>query len=278
MIGNTITDNGGGGIKCSSSALIANNVIARNSVRNELRAGGIICDGASPSIINNTIVDNEGYRGSGVLIAAQSHPILNGNIISNNRKYDCEYCSNEGGGIYSESDSVAISCCDVYDNEGGNYIGMPDQTGLNNNISQDPLFCPEGYPEYTLHSDSPCSPYMNHNCGLIGANSVACAQTGSDELKELVSAYKLNQNFPNPFNPGTRIVFDLKEPSSVSLRVYDVNGRLVRTLIEEKREGGRHEIAWDGKDETSREVASGVYFYRLNAGSFSETKKMVLLK
>jgi hypothetical protein len=285
IIGNTIADNistkyhSSGGVYCSSSALIMNNIIAGNSSRSYMGGGGgIYCDGLSPSIINNTVVGNEATRGSGILIGAQSHPTLTSNIISNNRIYSCEYCSNEGGGIYSESDSITISCCDVYDNEGGNYIGIPDQTGVNNNISQDPLFCPEGYPEFTLHSDSPCSPYINHACGLIGANPVACAQTDSDEFNKLISTYKLNQNYPNPFNPGTRIVFDLKEPSSASLKVYDVNGRLVRTLIAEKKESGRHEIAWDGKDESSREVASGVYFYRLNAGSFSETKKMVLLK
>lgn len=265
IINNRIVNNGtsgnyGAGIRCvGSSPSIQNNIIAGNK-------SGISCESSSPTISNNTIVSGVGC---GVYVDSQSHPLVLNNIIANNQG---------SGGIYAETDTFTVMCCDVYDNEGGNYVGIPDQTGVNNNISADPLFCPEGYPEYTLHSDSPCAPYMNHNCGLIGANPVTCAQTGSDEFKELVSAYKLNQNYPNPFNPGTRIVFDLKEASSVSLRIYDANGRLMRNLIEEKRESGRHEMAWDGKDDSGRKVASGVYFYRLTAGSFSETKKMVLLK
>ena len=285
IIGNTVKNNKGksgwgGGITCSSSAFIENNIIAKNSSCSFIgRGGGIICDGPAPLLINNTIVGNAAARGSGIFISAQSHPTLSDNIISDNRIYGCQGCPPfEGGGVVSESSSISMSCCDVYSNEGGNYIGMPDQTGVNSNISEDPLFCPEGYPEFTLHSDSPCSPYMSHGCGLIGANPVTCAQTGSDGFNKLISANRLNQNYPNPFNPGTRIAFDLKEPSAVSLRIYDANGRLVRNLIEEKRESGRHEIAWDGKDDSKREVASGVYFYRLTAGSFSETKKMVMLK
>jgi parallel beta-helix repeat protein len=258
---------GGGGIRCmGSSPSIQTNLIVSNRSGS---GGGISCESSSPIISGNTIVSNVSWEGGAVFVDSSSHPLLLNNIIANNQG---------SGGIYTETDTLTIMCCDVYNNEGGNYVGIPDQTGMNNNISADPLFCPEGYPEYTLHSNSPCAPYMNHDCGLIGANPVTCAQTGSDEFNKLISAYKLSQNYPNPFNPGTRIVFDLKEPSPVSLKVYDVNGGLVRTLVAEKRERGRHEIAWDGKDDSNREVASGVYFYRLTAGSFSETKKMVVLK
>jgi flagellar hook assembly protein FlgD len=64
----------------------------------------------------------------------------------------------------------------------------------------------------------------------------------------------------------------------VTLTVYDVSGRLVTTLVDETRGPGVHEVSWDGRDAARRQVSSGVYFYRIDAGSFVETKRMVLLK
>jgi len=88
----------------------------------------------------------------------------------------------------------------------------------------------------------------------------------------------LLQNYPNPFNPVTTIAFSIRTRGHVGLNVYDVGGRLVRTLANETRAAGAYRVKWDGHDNTGSPVASGVYFYRLIAGSFSQTKKMVLLK
>jgi len=88
----------------------------------------------------------------------------------------------------------------------------------------------------------------------------------------------LDQNFPNPFNPMTDIIFGLKEPAFVSLRIYDVSGRLVKVLAEGNHMAGRHEVAWNGENSNVMPVASGLYFYRLVAGDFVQTKKMVLLR
>ena len=92
------------------------------------------------------------------------------------------------------------------------------------------------------------------------------------------SRFSLLQNHPNPFNPSTTISFSLRERGAVSLAVYDVAGRLVRVLIDGVKEAGSHDVAWNGKDSAGRGVASGVYFYRLEAGEFIETRKMVLLR
>lgn len=184
IVGNTIENNvssyGGGGITYHASASIRNNVIVSNSC-NSHEGGGIFCDGPSPLIINNTIVGNVAGRGSGICVGAQSHPILSSNILSDNRLYECEECDyyeyRDGGGIYSESDSVAISCCDVYDNQGGNYLGLADQTGLHGNFSADPIFCDASYGNYSLHVESPCLPGNHPNgssCGLIGALGRGC--------------------------------------------------------------------------------------------------------
>ena len=99
-----------------------------------------------------------------------------------------------------------------------------------------------------------------------------------DEVEPVPLVNSLHQNHPNPFNPNTTISFNLRERGHASLAVYDVAGRLVRVLIDGVKEAGPHDVNWDGKDNTGRGVASGVYFYRLEAGSFTETKKMVLLR
>ena len=95
------------------------------------------------------------------------------------------------------------------------------------------------------------------------------------ELKE----FNLSQNYPNPFNPSTKIIFTIPvtlsevDGSIVTLKVYDVLGNKVTTLVNEEKSAGTYEITWHTEN-----LPSGVYFYRLQAGDFVETKKMVLMK
>ena len=89
----------------------------------------------------------------------------------------------------------------------------------------------------------------------------------------LPTAYALHQNYPNPFNPTTTISFDLPEAADVTLIVYDVEGRTVAELANRRFDRGRHSVPFDG-----RNVATGVYFYRLSAGDYKEIRKMILLK
>jgi hypothetical protein len=90
--------------------------------------------------------------------------------------------------------------------------------------------------------------------------------------------YSLSQNYPNPFNPATRIEFSLPVQSRTTLKVYDVIGREVATLLNGERNAGRFTVEWNGRDQFNAPVASGIYFYRLETGSFVQTKKMMLLK
>lgn len=93
------------------------------------------------------------------------------------------------------------------------------------------------------------------------------------------SVVRLDANYPNPFNPGTTISFELGSPAAVSLQVYDMRGHHVRRLIGgDLLSAGRHEIFWRGRDDSGRKVSAGAYFYRIEAGGFSETKRMVLIK
>ena len=89
----------------------------------------------------------------------------------------------------------------------------------------------------------------------------------------------LHRNAPNPFNPQTTIAFDMPKQEAVRLTVYDVSGRLVDVLVDnEIAAQGRNEVVWRGRDMAGRVVSAGVYFYRLEAGNYSETKRMVLVK
>jgi hypothetical protein len=92
------------------------------------------------------------------------------------------------------------------------------------------------------------------------------------------STTALHQNFPNPFNPTTTIAFALSEDTDVSLLVYDVGGAVVRRLVSSNLPAGNYTSSWDGTDDAGHRVASGIYFYRLTAGDFKSTRKMVLLK
>jgi len=90
--------------------------------------------------------------------------------------------------------------------------------------------------------------------------------------------FSLKQNYPNPFNPTTTIEFNLTRASNVNLRIYDVTGKLVKTVINEWKEVGYHSVVWDGKDKKGKAAASGIYFYRLENDKFSKTKQMLLLR
>jgi hypothetical protein len=97
-------------------------------------------------------------------------------------------------------------------------------------------------------------------------------------VEALPARFALHQNLPNPFNPSTRISFELGAPCRATLAVYDVSGKLVRTLLDETLAPGVHSIEWDGRAERGKAASSGMYFYKLRAGSFTETRKMVLLR
>jgi hypothetical protein len=132
-------------------------------------------------------------------------------------------------------------------------------------------------------------PLGSHECALIVFSNdpddptvvipvvVDVVDTGVDEGGG--GRYALFGNFPNPFNPTTEIRYELPAPASVTLEVYTLSGRLVRSLLADARQdGGKYAVVWDGRDGKGRAAASGVYFYRLVADGRALTKKMVLLK
>lgn len=96
--------------------------------------------------------------------------------------------------------------------------------------------------------------------------------------EQLPERFTLAQNYPNPFNPSTSIAFTLTERSEIALQIYNVSGQLVRTLVQESRPAGEHEVRWDGRNSAGQEVASGKYWYRLRSETQTLQKQMTLLR
>jgi hypothetical protein len=91
--------------------------------------------------------------------------------------------------------------------------------------------------------------------------------------------HALKQNIPNPFNPSTVIYYDVAEPGAVvKVEIFNVMGQRIRSLVDQYKEPGQHEIAWDGMDANGQRVSSSVFFARMTAGDVVETRKLTLLK
>jgi hypothetical protein len=90
--------------------------------------------------------------------------------------------------------------------------------------------------------------------------------------------FQLNQNVPNPFNPRTSIAFSLAKPARTTVRIFDLGGRLVATLVDGELVAGAHRVEWDGRNDQGRQVASGTYYYQLRSGDSGATGRMSLIK
>jgi hypothetical protein len=124
-------------------------------------------------------------------------------------------------------------------------------------------------------SDRPVSPFLM-------AGPASQANEAEVKIATLPDQFELAQNYPNPFNAGTTIIFSIpptsEETVNVTLTIYDIKGQVIRSLVSGNAEPGQHQILWNGTTDAGNLAASGIYFYRINAGKFSDTKRMVMLK
>lgn len=167
------------------------------------------------------------------------------------------------------------------------YLGTIGTGGSANNHSDpmefvvDSLF-PERLTIFTLHvqGNTTSGTYsLDFNREFWAGNTDV--SDFDEEHTNTPKSIELFQNYPNPFNPTTSIQFAVKggpSPLHTTLKIYNLRGQLVRTLVDEDKPGGNYTLLWDGRDEDGKAVSSGIYFYKLTAGSFSEIKRMVLLK
>jgi len=98
------------------------------------------------------------------------------------------------------------------------------------------------------------------------------------ESRSAPEEFALDQNYPNPFNPATNISYRLSMTGDVELAIYDITGKRVRTLVNDRQNAGAHTVVWDGRDESGQQVVSGIYLYQLKAGREKETRRMVLMR
>jgi len=162
------------------------------------------------------------------------------------------------------------------------------------NLTFDRLSYPQGIYHANLIIDSWDK---NHNLDTIRIPLTLCIDTTTSvdfEEDQKPSIFTLLQNYPNPFNPITIIQYavsgrQIKAADSgrwtadgsftpITLKIYNILGQKVRTLVDEPKRAGSYEVIWDGKDDQGKDVASGIYFYQLTAGYYKETKKMVLIR
>ena len=102
--------------------------------------------------------------------------------------------------------------------------------------------------------------------------------TADEDKDQIPTKFALEQNFPNPFNPVTTLRYTVPEKEIVNISVYDMRGKLVKTLVNSFQSSGKKTVHWNGTDSRDNTVSTGVYLYKINAGIFSQTKKMILLK
>ena len=115
--------------------------------------------------------------------------------------------------------------------------------------------------------------------GLVVADVQAMPlSVDDDEAPSLLNGFALGQNYPNPFNPSTTIAYTVQLRSHVTIDVYNILGQIVQTLVDETKNAGSYLIDWDGLSDDGAEASSGIYLYRIRAGEFSTTKKMLLLR
>jgi hypothetical protein len=101
---------------------------------------------------------------------------------------------------------------------------------------------------------------------------------GNGIFEEIPTEYELFNNYPNPFNPSTTIKYSVPKNSNIKVRIYNMMGQLIKTLVNESKSPGNYEVQWYGKNEENLSVASGIYFYQLESENFVKTNKMILLK
>lgn len=116
--------------------------------------------------------------------------------------------------------------------------------------------------------------YLLDDVELTGESVVDVANSNSN----IPGAFQVYQNFPNPFNPSTTIRYSIPEAANVSINIYDINGKLISTLIDNRQNAGAHEVSWNGRNSTGLQMVSGVYLYKVQAGNLSRISKMILLK
>ncbi len=273
--GNQAHVGAGGAITAAASAVVRNSVLTGNTA--DFFGGALAFQTvANGQLTGNTVAANSSPTGAAGFYVTGSTVTVERNLMA----------LNTGGtsfanGFHASSSTVTFSCNNAFGNSGAQYGGVADPTGTGGNVALDPLFCNAAAANFGLQDASPCLPAHSGGCGLIGALGAACSATSirDGELPDGPPlAFRVEQNAPNPFNPATTIRFTLPEAAPTTVRVFDLAGRLVRTLVDAELPAAAHTAVWDGRDGGGRAAASGVYFFQVISGRHAHTGRMALIK
>jgi len=278
IINNISTHYGGGiHIENSQAVTIDNNMIAYN--HSDHNGGGLIfyTEDEGGLINNNVIVGNSSEQFSGLGMNYGDYTITNNTIADNSRNsigihiYEYGSVTMTNNIIWNNADSELViepeaSVTITYSDICGGIAGE-------GNIDSDPLFCEPESGDYQLAENSPCAGAGFEGTN-IGAFGIGCEASGIfDNDFALPEVFRLEQNYPNPFNGSTAIRFSLAQPQSVRLSIYDLLGRKIQILVDDYLPAGTNHIIFDASV-----YPSGVFFYRLEAGDFFRSRRMVLIK
>lgn len=300
IMNNTTTRAGGGIFVVTTTAKITNNIVIHNSCFGVEGEGGGIkswLDDKS-AIINNTIAFNSAAHGGGLCFNQNAEAVLINNIIWGNTSSD----GSQVNIVDYQSDPQFLYC----DIEGGKKdfrgTGAGDYSGIyENNIDKDPVFSDTSKADYQLSANSPCigagidsvivsgTWYYAPPFCMMGnprpsppgtrPDIGACESLLGTPLASLEDEtikpeeFSLEQNYPNPFNPSTIIKFSLPYPAHVTLKIFDILGREIITLLNEEKPAGIHKATWKADN-----IKSGVYIYEIRTENYLERKKMILLR
>jgi hypothetical protein len=250
-----------------SDATVAHCTFARNSA--SIDGGAMLFTYDTTALVSNcTLVENSSGGGAGIA-CYDSSPEVSNTIIAFNT---------DGSGVSCDGlSSPSFTSCCVYGNEYGDALcGIHEGQG---NTYDDPLLCDETDGAFYLEECSPCA---GTGVGFedIGAWPVGCPcgdPTGVDEPRP--TKFVLHPARPTPFAGATTMQLDVPPGAArVKLAVYNVSGRVVRTLVDAVVPPGRRDFVWNGVDDTGRPVSAGVYFVRCESEAGTSTQKLVLVR
>jgi len=184
--------------------------------------------------------------------------------LNNDNKTDFYVLSYYGSSPYRQSFKILdiVSGIIIFEkNDIAYYYSYPVFADVNNDGALDCIVVRYDYPSFSNYV------YEIYSTGSTGFNE-----------KGAPAGFKLMQNYPNPFNPSTTIQFNLNKSQPVAITIYDVLGNKIKTLVNELKESGNHEIMWDGTSDSGVRQSTGVYVYQLKSGNAASVKKMLLLK